>query len=77
MGINIIITSRSAVRDIGGCSRATVYFGRAKVNNIELVFEFANSYQKIIRLNISVDIRLCVDILDPRDELIRKKQDRF
>ena len=55
--------------------RVAVFLGQTKVNHIDLVSAFPNPHQEVVRLDITMDERLGMDVLDSRDELVRKKQD--
>ena len=48
----------------------TVLLGKTKVDDIDLVATLANPHQEVVGLDITVDERLGVDVLDTRDELI-------
>ena len=52
-----------------------ILFGEAKTDDVDLGAYFAHSDQEAIRLNISVDKELGVNILDPGDKLICNEQD--
>lgn len=50
-----------------------IFFGEAKTDDVGLHAHFANSHCKVIRLDISMDEELCVNVLDSIDELISKE----
>ena len=50
--------------------RVTVFLCQSKVDDIDLISTLANSHQEVVRLDITVDERFGVDILDTRDELV-------
>ena len=54
-----------------------VLLGETKVDDIDLVAALANAHEEVVGLDITVDERLCVDVLDAGDELVGKKQDRL
>ena len=83
MGINACITSCSrqvlvfSVRDMQMCTWITIFFGQSKVNHIHLIAPLANAHQKVIRLDITMNKVLWMDILDTRkliwpNQLIRE-----
>src|SRR3954468_17904155 len=53
----------------------TVLLGQTEVNDIDLVTTFANTHQEVVWLDITVDERLSVNVLDTGDELIGEKKD--
>ena len=66
-----------AVRDMEVRLRVTVLLGEAKVNHIDLVATLPNAHQEVVRLDVTMDEGLGVDVLDARDQLIREQQDRL
>jgi hypothetical protein len=56
-----------SVRNVKMSLRVTIFFGETKVNNVNLVSPFSNAHQKVIRLDISVNKRLGMDVLDARN----------
>ena len=55
----------------------TVLLGQTKVDHVDLVSTLADTHQKVVGLNITVDERLGVDVLDTRDELVCQEKDRL
>jgi hypothetical protein len=53
----------------------TVLLGQTEINDIDLVATLANTHQEVVRLDITVDEGLGVDVLNARDELIGKEED--
>lgn len=53
----------------------TVLLGETKVDNIDLVTTLADTHEEVIGLDVTVDEGLGVDVLDARDELVRKQED--
>ncbi len=49
------------------CARIPVFLGQTKVNDINLVATFAQTHQKVVRFDVSVDKVFGVDILDSGD----------
>lgn len=47
---------------------------QTEINNVDLVAPLANPHQEIVRLDVTVDEALGVDVLDTRDELIGEQQ---
>lgn len=52
------------VRDVLVCAGITVLFGQAKVNDVDQVSLLAQPHQEVVRLDISMDEILGVDVLD-------------
>jgi len=55
--------------------RITVLLGQTKINNIDLVATLSNAHKEVVRLDITVNEGLGVDVFDTRDELIGEEQD--
>ncbi len=78
MGVDACITSSTrqvlvlTVWDMEVGLRVTVFFGQPKINHVDLVPALSNTHEEIVRLNITVDERLGMNILNTRDELIRE-----
>jgi hypothetical protein len=83
MGVDGSITSRArqvlvfTVWDMEMGLWVAVLFGETKVNDIDLVATFANAHQKVVRLDVTVDKGLCVNVFDARDELVGEQEDRL
>lgn len=83
MGVNTSVTCSTrqvlvlTVWDVEMCLWVTVLLSKTKVDDVDLVASLSNAHQEIVGLNIAVDERLGVDILDTGDELIRQQQDRL
>lgn len=52
----------------------TVLLGQTKVDNIDLVATLTNTHEEVVGLDITVNERLGVDVLDARNQLISEKQ---
>lgn len=63
-----------SIRDVEVSLRVTILLGQSKVDNIDLISTFANAHQEVVRLDITVDERLGVDVLNTGDELIRQEE---
>lgn len=50
--------------------RVTVFLCQSKVDDIDLISTLANSHQEVVRLDITMDERFGVDILDTGNELV-------
>ena len=50
--------------------RVTIFLCQSKVDDIDLISTLPNSHQEIVRLDVTMDERLGVDVLDTGDELI-------
>jgi hypothetical protein len=66
-----------SVRDVEMGLGVAVLLGKAKIDNVDLVSTLANAHEEVVGLDISVDKRLGVDVLNARDELISKEKDRL
>jgi hypothetical protein len=53
----------------------TVLLGQTKINNIDLVATLSNAHKEVVRLDITVNEGLGVDVFDTGDELIGEQQD--
>jgi hypothetical protein len=53
----------------------TILLGQTEVDDIDLVAALANAHEEVVGLDITVDERLRVDVLDAGDELIGQQQD--
>ena len=80
VGVNGGITSGTSqvlvltVWDVEMSLGVTVLLGQAKVNHIDLVAALANAHEKVVRLDITVDEGLGVDVFNAGDELISEKK---
>ena len=54
--------------------RITILLGQAKINHIDLVAALANAHEEVVRLDITVDEGLGVDVLNAGDELVGEEQ---
>ena len=54
-----------------------VLLGQAKIDDIDLVTSLSDAHQEVVRLDVPMNERLGMDILDPGDELIREQKHRF
>jgi hypothetical protein len=81
MGVNRGITSSSGqvlvlpIRDVEVGLGITVLLSQTEINNIDLVAALADTHEEVVRLDITVDERLGVNVLDARDELISEEKD--
>ncbi len=64
-----------AVWDVKVGLWVTIFLGQSEVNDVDLVPTLADAHQEIVRLDITVDERFGMDVLDTGDELIGKQQD--
>jgi hypothetical protein len=80
VGIDRSITSSTSqalvlpVRDVEVGLWVTVSLGQPKINNINLIAALADTHEEVVRLDITVDEGLGVDVLDAGDELIGEKK---
>lgn len=81
MGVDRGITGSASkvlvlsVRDVEVSLGISVLLGKAEVNNIDLVATLADAHEEVVGLDIAVNERLGVDVLNAGDELIGKQQD--
>lgn len=81
VGVDRSVTSSSRevlvlpVRDVEMSLGVTVLLGETKVDNVDLVTTLADAHQEVVGLDITVDERLGVDVLDARDQLVGEQQD--
>lgn len=83
MGVDRGITSGTGqvlvltVRNVEVSLGVTVLLRQTKVDHIDLVAALADAHQEVVRLDITVDEGLGVDVLNAGDELVGKEQDRL
>ncbi len=79
MSIDASITSRSrqilvlTVRNVEVRFWVTVFLGETKIDDIDLISTLPDAHQEIIRLDVTVNEGLCVNVFNPGDKLIREK----
>lgn len=64
-----------SVRNVEVSLGITVLLGQTEIDHVDLVATLANAHEEVVGLNVTVDERLGVDILDTRDKLIGEEQD--
>ena len=80
MGVDGGITSRTSqvlvltVRNVEVSLWITVFLGQTEIDNIDLVATLTDAHQEIVRLDITVDKGLGVDVLDAGDKLVGKEK---
>lgn len=57
------------------CLGVSVFLGKTKIDDVDLVAALSDAHQEVVRLDITVDEVSGVDVLDTRDELIGKEKD--
>ena len=78
MGVDACITSSTSqvlvltIWNMEVGLRVTVFLGQSKINHVDLVPALSDTHEEIVRLNITMDERLGMNVLDTRDELIRE-----
>jgi hypothetical protein len=81
VGVDRSITSGTrqvlvlTVWDVEVCLGVPVLLGQTKVNDIDLVASLANTHQEVVRLNITVDEALGVNVLNATDKLVGEQED--
>ena len=80
MGVDGGITSSSGqvlvlpIRDVEVGLGVTVLLGQTEINDIDLVSTLADAHEEVVRLDITVDEGLGVDVLDAGDELVGQQK---
>jgi hypothetical protein len=80
MGVDGGITSSSCqvlvlpIRDVEVGLGVTVFLGQTEIDDIDLVAALADTHEEVVRLDITVDEGLGVDVLDAGDELIGQQK---
>ena len=80
MGINGSITSSTRqvlvlpIWDVEMGLRVTVLLGQTKINDIDLVAALADAHEEVVRLDITVDEGLGVDVFNAGNELIGEQK---
>ena len=54
--------------------RVPILLGQTKVDNVDLIPSLANAHQEVVRLDITMDEGLGVDVFDAGDELVGEQQ---
>jgi hypothetical protein len=62
------------IRDMEVGLWVTVLLGQTEINDIDLVTTLANSHEEVVRLDVTVDEGLGVDVLNAGDELIGEEK---
>jgi hypothetical protein len=65
------------VRDVEVRLRVAVLLGQSKIDHVDLVAALANTHEKVVRLDVTVDERLGMDVLDAGDELVGEQENRL
>ena len=80
VGVDGGITSSSGqvlvlpIRDVEVGLGVTVFLGQTEIDDIDLVAALADAHEEVVRLDITVDEGLGVDVLDAGDELIGQQE---
>lgn len=83
MGIDTRVTGGSGqilvltVGDMEVGFGVTVLLGQAKINDIDLVPPLSDAHQEIVGLDVAMNERLGMNVLDAGDQLIGEQQHRF
>jgi hypothetical protein len=64
-----------SVRNVEVRLRIAVLLGQTEIDNVDLVAALANAHEEVVGLDVTVDERLGVDVLDAGDELVGEQQD--
>lgn len=57
--------------------RVTVLLGQTEINHVDLVAALADAHKEVVRLDVTVDEGLGMDVLNAGDELVGKEKDRL
>jgi hypothetical protein len=63
-----------SVRNVEVSLGITVLLGQTEIDDIDLVAALANTHEEVVRLDITVDKGLGVDVLNTGDELVGKEE---
>lgn len=83
MGVDRSVTSSTrqvlvlSVRDVEVGLGVPVLLGQTEIDNVDLVAALANTHQEVVRLDITVDKGLGVDVLDTRNQLVGEQENRL
>lgn len=83
MGVDGRVTSGTSqvlvlsVRNVEVSLGITVLLGQTEIDHVDLVATLADTHEEVVRLDVTVDEGLGVDVLDAGDELISEEQDRL
>lgn len=69
----LVLTVRNVKVRLG----VAVFLGQTEINHVDLVATLPNAHEEVVRLNVAVDKRFGVDVLDAGDELVGKEQHRL
>ena len=80
MGVDGGITSSSGqvlvlpIRNVEVGLRVTVLLGQTEIDDIDLIAALADAHEEVVRLDITVDEGLGMDVLDAGDELVGQQK---
>jgi hypothetical protein len=63
------------VRDVEVSLGVTVLLGETEIDNVDLVATLADAHEEVVRLDITVDEGLGMDVLNAGDQLVGKEKD--
>jgi len=69
----LVLTVRNVEMGLG----VAVLLGQTKVDHVDLIAALANAHEEVVWLNVTVDERLGVDVLDAGDELVGEQEHRL
>ena len=81
MGVNRGVTSGTgqvlvlSVRDVEVGLGVPVLLGETEVDNVDLVTPLTDTHEEVVRLNVTVDKALGVDVLNAADQLVGEEED--
>jgi hypothetical protein len=65
------------VWDVEVSLRVTIFLSKTEINDVDLVTTLANTHKEVVRLDITMDEGLGMNVLNARDELIGQQQHRL
>lgn len=80
MGVDRSITGGTSevlvlsVRNVEVCLGITVLLGQTEIDHVDLIATLTNAHEEVVRLDVTVDEGLGVDVLDAGDELIGEQE---
>lgn len=57
--------------------RVTVLLGETEIDDVDLIAPLTDAHQEVVRLDVTVDEGLGVNVLDPGDELVSQEKHRL
>lgn len=64
-----------SVRNVEVCLGVAVLLGQTEIDNVDLVTPLSNAHEEVVRLDVTVNEALGVDVLDTADQLVGQQED--